>query len=287
MQIKNILFPTDFSERARAIVPHVRAACERFDARLTLLHTIFVPTSWSGLPEAPGGFEFPFEEMKERATGSLKTLASCFPRTYAEILVKDGDPAAGIAAAVVENSIDLIMMPTRGHGRFRAALLGSLTAKVLHDVPCAVWTSAHCEQARPEHVKWNRIVCAIDTGEEAAPHLIAAAVELARQSADVLLVHAVPASEHAAEDFGGAEFTAFLKQSAREAIDRMQRQCGTYFPVTIAEGRVANVLRQAATEQNADLVITGRGILSHFVGGLRSQAYSVIRDMPCPVLSIR
>src|SRR5215471_9816594 len=72
MQIKNILFPTDFSERARAIVPHVRAACERFDARLTLLHTIFVPTSCSGLPEAPGGFEFPFEAMMERATGSLK-----------------------------------------------------------------------------------------------------------------------------------------------------------------------------------------------------------------------
>jgi nucleotide-binding universal stress UspA family protein len=287
MQIKNILFPTDFSERAGAIVPHVRAACERFDAKLTVLHSIFVPTSLSGLPEAPGAFEFPFEEIKERAIDSMKMMASCFPRTYVEMLVKEGDPVSAIAAAVKESGIDLVMMPTRGHGRFRAALLGSVTAKVLHDVPCPVWTSVHCEQAPPKHVSWDRIICAVDTGEEAAPHLITVAAELAREGSNVQLVHAVRPYEAAAENFGGVEFTAFLKKSALETIDRLQKQCGTCFSVHVGEGRVADVLRQAAVDHQADLVITGRGILSHFAGGLRSQAYSVIRDMPCPVLSIR
>jgi hypothetical protein len=59
MQIRNILFPTDFSERAGAIVPDVRAVCDRFNARLTLLHTIFVPT-YGGFPEVLVGFKFPF-----------------------------------------------------------------------------------------------------------------------------------------------------------------------------------------------------------------------------------
>ena len=287
MQIKNILFPTDFSERTRAIVPYIRAACERFDAKLTVLHSIFVPTMLSGLPEAPATFDFPFEEMKERAIDSMKMMAACFPRTYVEVLVKEGDPASAIATAVQEHGIDLVMMPTRGQGRFRAALLGSVTAKVLHDVPCPVWTSAHCEQARPKHVSWERIICAVDTGEEAAPHLITAAAELAREAANVQLVHAVQTYEPAAENFGGAEFRAFLKESALETVDRLQKQCGTCFSVHVGEGRIADVLRQAAVDRQADLVITGRGILSHFAGGLRSQAYSVIRDMPCPVLSIR
>ena len=126
MHIRNILFPTDFSERAGAIVPHVRAACDRFNARLTLLHTIVVPT-YSGFPEAPVGFEFPFEEMKESALDSLKILTSCFQQFSTEMLVKDGDPASGIAAAVQENGIDLVMMPTRGHGRFRSPLAAAQT----------------------------------------------------------------------------------------------------------------------------------------------------------------
>ena len=44
------------------------------------------------------------------------------------------------------NQIDLIMMPTHGYGRFRALLLGSVTAKVLHDADCPVWTAVHREE---------------------------------------------------------------------------------------------------------------------------------------------
>jgi nucleotide-binding universal stress UspA family protein len=41
-----------------------------------------------------------------------------------------------------------------------------------------------------------------------------------------------------------------------------------------------------AEEDQADLVLIGRGTLPRFAGRLRSNVYAIVRDSPCPVLSI-
>jgi nucleotide-binding universal stress UspA family protein len=46
------------------------------------------------------------------------------------------------------------------------------------------------------------------------------------------------------------------------------------------------VVHTAAVEQDADLVVIGRGVLKEALGRLRSNGYSIIRDSPCPVISI-
>ena len=61
------------------------------------------------------------------------------------VRVAEGDPGSRIVEAARASGFDLIMMPSRGRGTFRSALLGSVTAKVLHDAECAVWTAAHTE----------------------------------------------------------------------------------------------------------------------------------------------
>jgi Universal stress protein family len=59
------------------------------------------------------------------------------------------------------------MMPTRGSGRFRAFVLGSVTAKVLNDAECPVWTDAHMEEHQREmDLGIHNIVCAADDTEE-------------------------------------------------------------------------------------------------------------------------
>ena len=54
------------------------------------------------------------------------------------------------------------------------------------------------------------------------------------------------------------------------------------------EGAVADVevVAEAAERYQADLVLIGRGSLAKFAGRLRTHEYSIIRDAPCPVLSI-
>ena len=55
------------------------------------------------------------------------------------------------------------MMPTHGRGPFRRFVLGSVTAKVLHDAPCPVWTSAHLdENSTPMPSNLSNILCAVD-----------------------------------------------------------------------------------------------------------------------------
>ncbi len=287
MTFTHILFPTDFSDRSRAIAPHVRELCTRFGASLTLLHVVHVPLMAYGTFDAPVTFDFPLAELKESAGKMLAEFAAAaFPGIRVKTVVDDGDPGSCIAEFARTSGVDLIMMPTRGHGRFRAMLLGSVTAKTLHDATCPVWTQAHCEEAGTEHLQWQNILCAIDTDEE-GERLISAAAELAATSkATIHIVHAVGSPDLAAEQFGGSEFTKFLKDQARRTIADMQRKAGTKFGVCIEAGGASEVIRYAAETFQADLVLIGRGVLPRFAGGLRSQAYRIVRDTPCPILSI-
>lgn len=287
MRFSSILFPVDFSERCNAVAPQVKAVRDRFQASLTLLHVVHIPVTAYGAIEAPVFYDFALDELKESAQQRLSEFAaSAFPGIDVRTMVDHGEAGSSVAEMASTQNIDLIMMPTRGHGRFRRALLGSVTAKTLHDATCAVWTDAHCEESGPAHLDWRSLVCAIDTGAE-GERLIRAAAELAVISPMTIhLAHAVPATDERVELLAGSEFTAFLKDQARQTIAGMQRQAGTNFGVCVEAGGITEVVHHAAVSHNADLVLIGRGLLQGFAGALRSHAYSIVRDMPCPVLSV-
>jgi nucleotide-binding universal stress UspA family protein len=287
MSYRKVLFPVDFSERSQAIVAHVQALCARFDASLTLLHLVEVPVLAYGGVDSPVVFDFPLGELKQSAEQKLARFAAAqFPGMAVKTLVDEGDPGSRIAQLAKDWGIDLIMLPTRGLGRFRAALLGSVTATTLHDADCAVWTEAHCEDCGAEHAEWRNIVCAIDTAPEGV-RLLREAKQLAAASrAQVHVVHAVPFEEAGAKDFLDRDFTQFLKERARQAIANMQNEAGTSFPVCIDSGKIPETVRKAAVGHNADVVLIGRGALPHFAGRLRSHAFAIVRNTPCPVLSV-
>jgi len=51
-------------------------------------------------------------------------------------------------------------------------------------------------------------------------------------------------------------------------------------------GKPSRVVAAAARHHNADLVIIGHGKLHRFAGQFLTHTYSIIRDSPCPVLSL-
>jgi nucleotide-binding universal stress UspA family protein len=54
----------------------------------------------------------------------------------------------------------------------------------------------------------------------------------------------------------------------------------------VAVGEVASAVREEADRHNSDLIVIGRGVLHERLGPLRTHAYGIIRQAPCPVLSV-
>jgi nucleotide-binding universal stress UspA family protein len=56
--------------------------------------------------------------------------------------------------------------------------------------------------------------------------------------------------------------------------------------VLVPYGAVAQAIREAALATQADLVVLGRGVRHEAFGRLLSKSYEIIRQSPCPVLSL-
>ncbi len=281
---KHILFPVDFSDRSKALCPYVTALVDQFHAKLTLLNVLGMPIdSMGGVDRSfPLMFDFPALEpiVKERLGAFMKIPG-------AEIAVELGDASVTIADYAREHGVDLIMMPTHGYGKFRSLLMGSVVSKVLHDADCAVWTAPHAEdRAMREHLPYRNILVAVDRGAEQAP-VLRRAVELAKElGASLRLVHAVPGAERQLNETGGDEFGLFLLDAARKDMAKLQAEAGTSLEASIHAGAAGTVVRQVALEYESDLLIIGRGVMHEALGRLRTQSYEIIRQSPCPVLSL-
>lgn len=265
---RHILFPVDFSDRSRAVRPFVRSLVEQCNAKLTLLHVVHIPAAcYSGFESGyPLIVDVP--NLKENAKNQLTNFFET-PGLAFDQAISLGDPAFEITRFAESNAVDLIMLPTHGYGKFRSLLLGSVASKVLHDAHCAVWTAAHTEDPQlPAHCALRSILCAVDLSPE-TPDLIRRALDLSADfGAKLRLVHAA------------------TEPNAREEIAQLQASLGTNLEVCMETGSVAEVVRNACLHHEGDLVIIGRGAISHTLGRIRSGACDIIRESPCPVLSV-
>jgi nucleotide-binding universal stress UspA family protein len=179
------------------------------------------------------------------------------------------------------------MMPTHGHGPFRALLLGSVTAKVLHDVHCPVWTGVHAEQMTSRSPdRWKRVLCAVDTDQRGESVLKWAWQFARQQNLELQLVHAVAGADGMWTEESDPRMYDFLFHAARGQLAKLQAAAGTNARVRLIGGSVGSALRQAALDYDADLIVIGRGAIHATFGRLKNSASAIIRAAPCPVISI-
>ena len=281
---ERILFPVDFSERSRHAAPYAVAMARRFEAELTALHVIDMPVSvYSSM-----GYETILDVPAMRTTAREqleKFRGENFDGYPARLAVEEGRAAPGIVEYASANAVDLIMMPTHGYGPFRRTLLGSVTAKVLHDAACPVWTSAHAEVATAAAPDVRSMLCAVDLEQKSVP-LIRRAARLAYEfDAKLRLVHALPEIDAPPETVFDVEFRRFAMERAREELLRLEAEAGVNLELCLHPGSPAKVARLAAEHHAADLLIIGRGVLNEPLGALRTNTYALIRESICPVIS--
>lgn len=287
-RFQGILFPVDFSERSRAAAPFVLSMAQRYSAPVVALHVLQPPPPIYGGMNTVYPDAYDLTGVAEDLRAELVKFAEAeLPKVNVKCVVETGDPGSVIAEYAEDEKLDLIAMPTHGYGAFRRALLGSVTAKVLHDSKVPVWTSAHCpEPTHRAHPKPRHILCAVGLKPESR-HTLEMAIGVASDAgATVELVHVAPEGEISALNTE-ERLQEMLVNAARNELVKIQEAAGTDVEMILAGGNIATLVRNVALRKRADLVVVGRGCLHESgIGRLRSNAYAIIRESPCPVLSV-
>ncbi len=284
---RRILFPVDFSPACLATVPHVRELVKHNQAHLTLFHAadptvlVFGPKGDGLLAHVP-----PWTELVEAEHARLKAFATeYFPDLHPGLVLKEGDPGTLIAREVAQAGCDLVMMPTRGEGLFRRLLIGSVAAKVLHDVSCAVWTGVHGLETEGLRPDIHTVMCAVSFEEETAAIVRAAGALAKSHGARLILVHALETPPMALEiDF--AAFRQSLMDGADLSLRKLAQEHGLEATIRVVEGSPSRAIREAAEAAGADLLVVGRGVSQGLLSQFWTRLYSIVSESPCPVLSI-
>ena len=165
--LAKIVLPVDFSERSLGAARYVEVLAGRFGSEVILLHVLPPPHYEFSALEVGGTM---LNELFAARSAQLRSELDAFQEPeLAHIrtrrLLLEGDPAKKIVEFAQNEKAGVIVMPTHGYGPFRRFILGSVTAKVLHDADCPVWTGVHLEQA-PEvsAIRFDRILAGLDLG---------------------------------------------------------------------------------------------------------------------------
>ena len=279
---KSILFPVDFSGRCHAVWPAVARMGRDLPAPLTLFHALDIqgldPTKPPG--EVEGIRAHLWDELRHFPTLDLEA-----PNVRRELV--EGPAAACIVNRAATMEAPLIMMPTRGHTRFRKLLLGSVTAAVLHDAAHPVWTEAHTEDGSEPTGLYHSMVCAVDMGPR-TPGVLQTAIEFSSHfGASLHVVHSVPGIDPRFPSGAADRAHAFLVDKAREDFPGHCQQAGVAAPLELVEDvGLVNGIMEAVARHRADLLIIGRGVIQGPLGRLRTNAHEIIRRSRCAVLSV-
>jgi nucleotide-binding universal stress UspA family protein len=276
--LQKILFPVDFSASCIAMAAYVERAATIFGANVTIAHVCDLASH--------NGFELYARRSDEIAEDHWKLagnrlelfLHSRFAAGTWRRLLLAGEAASAISSAAKKGKFDLIMMPTHA-GRFRRMLLGSTTARVLNEADCPVLTMQHAETATPRSAEHRRWVCAVGLSSDSERVLDYAKRVSSAAGAELSVIHAV----HACNRRSGRVVPG--EEEMARHIAELQGKAGSEATVCIATGPVKEALLNEVREASADVLVIGRSLrgASERIDDL---TYSLVRDSPCPVVSV-
>lgn len=279
------MMPVDFSPRDAAAAHHVKQLYRKIHFETILLHVVPPPDYEAAVLEAGGPI---LQELMEtrRRLGMERLNTTCLGELSGmpvERVLLEGFPSERIVQYAAEREVDLIVLPTHGYGPFRRFLLGSVTAKVLHDATCAVLTGAHMEQPKLDDIHFNRVAAAIDLSDTSA-RVIDEAQALAKQlDAKLVVLHAMGGlSGHVGFNFEKAHELHF-ETAVKERMAELTK--GIDAEVIMETGDPGKTIAALVKQTKTDLVVIARST-SHGLAAMRSYTYSIVRESGVPVLSV-
>jgi nucleotide-binding universal stress UspA family protein len=142
MEIKSILFPTDFSEGSAQALQYAVDMSKRYGAKLHVVHIIYDITKATGWYVPHVSTDKMYQEIQE---GAKKELDRFAVKELAEVkdverTVITGVPHEEVINFAKKHKIDLIIMGTHGRKGIDRILFGSTAAQIVRFAPCPVLT---------------------------------------------------------------------------------------------------------------------------------------------------
>jgi nucleotide-binding universal stress UspA family protein len=289
LKITRILLPVDFSERCLGMTHYARAIAEKYGAEIVLLHVInpvFITPDTGMAP--PAIVAVPQWLIQEK--GNLlenfasKELAGLNVRR----MVYEGIPEMQIVETAQSEEVQVVLMPTHGYGVFRRFLIGSVSAKVLDDLTGPVLTGVHMEKhAHDIKEEFPTIACAVDLKERNTDTLRYAAQLANDFGAKLGVVHVEPTGGTANVEDLTPQLEELVAGELAESKLSLERGRLTS---SVQSGEIAQTICEFAKGIDAKLLVIGREHPDQSGakdgGRLRANAYSIIRQSPCPVWSL-
>ena len=291
LNIRRILWPTDFSQGADRAFPHAAALAQWHEAEL---HVLNVREGDAGTREDMAD-HFPVSE------GSLANLIDSAGRPPQPInlsalalvqeQVDSPSPAEAIVTYAEDHDVDLIVSGTHGRRGIQRLLIGSVAEEVLRTAPCPVLT-VRADGQRTEAWNVEKILAPVDFSQ-GADVAVQHAKELAlTYGAQITLLHAVEEvmypSAYGMEmaDIPGPE----VIDRVEEAMATMAREKIGYEHVVVDSeiGYAPSVILDYQDEHDIDLTVIathGRSGLERLLLG--SVTERIVRRASSPVFVVK
>ena len=287
IQLKSILFLTDFSEPAKRAGKYAAALAKTYGARLNVLH-VFLPTTNANAPVASWyGVE---EATRLRSEEYKKELRAEFQTLNPNIIIREGLLWPEVTATVKKENIDLIVVGTHGRTGVKQFFLGSVAEEIFRSAECPVLTVGPAISSTEEPPsQFSRILYPTDFGE-GTKMATAYALSLAQEhQAYVTLLHVI--AEPKTGEFVEPHDVSAADEAELRKLIPVEAEKWCVPEVLVERGRPAEKILDVAARRRAQLIVMGVRKQSGFPGAAThlpiSVAHEVVSKAHCPVLTVR
>ena len=286
VQIKNVVFATDFSQAAEAALPFAAQITKSFGAKLFAVHA-----------KPPENYALPTNEvwpeeiapLEENKVELRRNLYNRYPSVESDVLIAEGGVWGVIEAVADEKKADLIVLGTSGRRGIGKFILGSTAEEILRRAKCPVLTvGPNAPTEPPRQAKFQKIVYATNFSEGSAS-AAAYAVALAQEyQAHLTLLHVIE-NPRRGELVRPHELEAAAVEHLRGLVPR-DAELWCEPKAVVLHGSAAEKILEVAQTESADLIVMGvreaKGVVraTHLAGAV---AHQVVSHATCPVLTVR
>lgn len=140
MEIKRIVFATDFSEGSSHALPYAVDIAKQYGAKLYFVHVIYDVAKTAGWYVPHISIDEMYSDMVKSAKAELEKIFIDELRGFKDLehVVLKGIPYEEITRFSADNGIDLIVLGTHGRKGMDRMLFGSTAEQIVRNASCPV-----------------------------------------------------------------------------------------------------------------------------------------------------